>query len=43
MSQQEFSHIPIMLREVLDVLMPASNDIILDVTVGMGGHSKALL
>ena len=38
-----FSHEPVLLAEVLDVLRPASGRHILDATLGGGGHSAALL
>ena len=36
-------HIPVMVREVLDALKPIKGKVILDATLGGGGHSKALL
>lgn len=35
-------HLPVMLKEVLKYLNPKSGNIILDATLGMGGHSKEL-
>lgn len=36
-------HIPIMLNEILDLLEIQGNDIVLDGTLGFGGHSEAFL
>src|SRR3989338_8896899 len=36
------SHIPVLLQEVVDGLAPQAGDVILDATVGGGGHSEAL-
>ncbi|OGX16889.1 MAG: 16S rRNA (cytosine(1402)-N(4))-methyltransferase [Omnitrophica WOR_2 bacterium RBG_13_44_8b] len=36
-------HIPVMLNEVLDLLNLKPNKIIVDATIGTGGHSKAIL
>jgi len=36
-------HIPVMVDEVVSILKPILNDIILDVTVGGGGHFSALI
>lgn len=38
-----FSHKPIMIREVLEGLNPGSSGIFVDCTVGGGGHASALL
>ncbi len=37
------THVPVMLSEVLDALQPRENDIIIDCTLGYGGHAHALL
>jgi 16S rRNA (cytosine1402-N4)-methyltransferase len=37
------SHVPVMLREVLNYLKPVDGDIILDCTFGAGGYSTAIL
>ena len=36
-------HIPVMLREVLDLIDPTEGGIYVDATLGLGGHSSALL
>lgn len=36
-------HVPVLLREVLGLLAPAGRRTIVDCTVGLGGHSEALL
>ena len=41
--QEEFSHLPVMAREVVDLLMPVPKGMIVDCTVGGGGHAAALL
>jgi 16S rRNA (cytosine1402-N4)-methyltransferase len=41
---QNFSyHVPVMLREVVDFLQPAPGQVIVDCTLGGGGHTAALL
>ncbi len=37
------AHIPVLLHEVLQLLDPKSGDVVLDVTLGLGGHSLAFL
>ncbi|MCD6473131.1 16S rRNA (cytosine(1402)-N(4))-methyltransferase RsmH [Candidatus Aerophobetes bacterium] len=37
------SHIPVMVKEVLDILDPQEKGIYLDCTIGAGGHSKAIM
>ncbi|MBI3336579.1 16S rRNA (cytosine(1402)-N(4))-methyltransferase RsmH [Candidatus Peregrinibacteria bacterium] len=36
-------HIPVLLKEVVDILNPRVGDHVLDCTVGLGGHAKAFL
>src|SRR5438270_1637220 len=37
------SHEPVMVQQVLDLLAPARGGLFIDCTVGLGGHSRALL
>jgi len=39
----DMRHISVMLTTVLDILQPRAGDRILDVTLGLGGHSEAFL
>ena len=39
----QFSHQPVMLSEVVDVLSDVPDGVVVDATVGGGGHSEALL
>jgi 16S rRNA (cytosine1402-N4)-methyltransferase len=41
--QEEFSHLPVMAREVVELLLAVPGGLIIDCTVGGGGHSAALL
>lgn len=36
-------HIPVLLREALDLLDPKAGETVLDVTLGLGGHARAFL
>lgn len=36
-------HIPVLVKEVIELLEPKPNDIFLDATLGHGGHTKAFL
>lgn len=38
----EPQHIPVLLNEVVDLLAPATGDVIVDCTAGFGGHASAL-
>jgi 16S rRNA (cytosine1402-N4)-methyltransferase len=38
-----FHHEPVMLREVLEFVRPASGGVFVDCTVGLGGHTRAML
>ena len=42
----EFAHVPVMLGRVVELLAPAlrsADDVVVDCTLGMGGHAEALL
>ncbi len=41
--RQPFHHEPVMVDEVLDALMPVPEGLVVDGTVGGGGHARALL
>ena len=41
--EAEFSHLPVMVREVVELLLPVPDGLIVDCTVGGAGHSAALL
>lgn len=43
MSNLDSPHIPVLLKEVLDVFAPIKEGLIIDCTLGFGGHSEALL
>jgi 16S rRNA (cytosine1402-N4)-methyltransferase len=43
MSQTPFSHIPVMAAEIIDLFEPVPAGVVLDATVGGGGHAAALL
>ena len=43
MESGAFHHVPIMVREVTDLLQPARGGIFVDGTLGGGGHSEAIL
>jgi 16S rRNA (cytosine1402-N4)-methyltransferase len=37
-----FRHVPVLQTVVLDVLLPAAGETVLDVTLGLGGHASAM-
>jgi 16S rRNA (cytosine1402-N4)-methyltransferase len=41
--EAEFSHLPVMVREVVELLLPVPVGLIVDCTVGGAGHAAALL
>ena len=41
--EQSSGHMPVLLNEVVQLLLPTGRKIIVDCTVGLGGHSEALL
>src|SRR5260221_9209660 len=41
--EAEFSHLPVMVREVVELLLPVPAGLFVDCTVGGAGHSAALL
>jgi 16S rRNA (cytosine1402-N4)-methyltransferase len=41
--EKGFEHIPVMVKEVIDFIEPNREGIILDFTVGTGGHAEAIL
>jgi 16S rRNA (cytosine1402-N4)-methyltransferase len=41
--EAEFSHLPVMAREVVELLLPVPPGLLVDCTVGGGGHAAALL
>ncbi|MDO8580155.1 MAG: 16S rRNA (cytosine(1402)-N(4))-methyltransferase RsmH [Candidatus Omnitrophota bacterium] len=43
MSEEGKQHIPVMLKEVLDYLSPQPGHVIVDGTLGLGGHARAIL
>ena len=42
-TDQAFHHVPIMVREVMDLLQPGRGGVFVDGTLGGGGHSEAVL
>ena len=41
-TSENFSHVPVLLNEVLEFLNPQKNQTFIDCTVGFGGHSKKI-
>jgi 16S rRNA (cytosine1402-N4)-methyltransferase len=42
-SDSSFAHKPVMLREVISLLQPGKGGLFIDATLGLGGHSEAIL
>ncbi len=40
---QNPEHIPVLLNEIIDMLSPESEGIYIDGTIGLGGHTSAIL
>lgn len=43
MGEIKTNHIPAMLEEVMEFLDPKENDVVVDATLGLGGHAEAIL
>ena len=43
MSDRDFEHAPVMRQEIVDAIGPAPGGVVLDATLGGGGHAEALL
>jgi 16S rRNA (cytosine1402-N4)-methyltransferase len=41
--EAEFSHLPVMVREVVELFLPVPSGTVIDATVGGGGHAGAVL
>ena len=39
----EFDHVPVMRQEIVDAMGPTPPGVVLDATLGAGGHSEAFL
>lgn len=39
----DFDHVPVLLKEIIDILNPQPGEIFVDCTLGGGGHSKAIV
>jgi len=42
-SEEVPGHVPVMVKEVLDFLQPGPGKVLVDATLGMGGHARAIL
>ena len=42
-SHAEPTHISVLLNEIVEIVAPQPDDVVVDATLGLGGHSKALL
>src|SRR5882724_12700953 len=40
--ERQLSHVPVMVKEVLEALELKSGDVVVDATFGQGGHSAAM-
>lgn len=43
MKEPTAAHIPVMVNEVLEYVRPAPGDVVVDCTLGLGGHARAIL
>ena len=43
MDESKTKHIPVMLEEVMEFLNPKENDVVVDGTLGLGGHAEVIL
>ncbi len=43
MSKRETRHVPVLLKEVLEVIDPKPGQVVVDCTLGLGGHSAEIL
>ena len=41
--KRDIRHVPVLLEQVLEILAPAPGQVIVDCTLGLGGHSTAIL
>ena len=42
-SEADVSHISVLLNEIVELVDPQANEVLVDATLGLGGHSKAFL
>jgi len=43
MNEGKTNHIPVMLEEIMEFLNPKQDDVVVDGTLGLGGHAEAIL
>lgn len=43
MREQQSGHVSVLVSEALELLQPSDGELVLDATLGMGGHSEAIL